>query len=69
MRGILKLFSENLRLFLINERNFQRLRDFLNTFLVELRLFKSDMRLFKKSKAFLKYLKRSGGFIQKGGAF
>jgi hypothetical protein len=36
---ILKIFSENLRLFLINVRVFQRFRGFLNTYLVELMLF------------------------------
>jgi hypothetical protein len=69
MRGIIKIFSENLRLFKliwgffkdfnsflrhfrrnwdffsINVRVFQRLRGFLNTLLVELKLFQSDLRL------------------------
>jgi hypothetical protein len=72
MRGILKIFSENLRLFkvilgffkdfdffldiselsrlfLIIVRDFQRLRCFLNTFLVELR-FSKNPRLFENIK-------------------
>jgi hypothetical protein len=57
-------FSEKLRFFLFNVRDFKKLLGFLNTFLVELGLVKSDERLFKKSEAFLKHLKRNGGFFQ-----
>jgi hypothetical protein len=63
MLGILKIFSEILRLFTLNVRDLKGLRGLFNTFLVELRLFQSDVRLFKKFETFLKHLKRNGGFF------
>jgi hypothetical protein len=61
-------FSEKLRLFLIIEGFFQKLRGVFNTFLVKLRLFESD-KVFQKSEAFLKHLKRNVGFFQYCEAF
>jgi uncharacterized protein YgfB (UPF0149 family) len=54
-------------LFLFNVKVFQRLRGFLNTFLVELMLCESDMRLFKKSEAFssnVRHFEQFLGFLK-----
>jgi hypothetical protein len=61
---LFEIIFREIEVFIINVRVFQRLQGFLNTFLVNLRLYLSDVRLFKKTDAFLKHLKINEGFFQ-----